>query len=940
MKKRVKILRTPGGKKTVGDQMGYGLYRAQGVRDFESFDKEAPEENIKTTYPESPREEANIEVEKGEKIIARDGLSVQDVGGKKHSKGGTPVKAEPGSYVVSDFINAPKEMQKAMGFDAISSNKKKDNTWARVLESKVKSKDYNRLSQILQDAQSGKDVDPYELKTAQIKFPNYQDYVSKAALGGELTKAMMGKPYDIPQIAMPALQKLMGGQQQQGGGNQLPEQPQMGFGGLYKYKTGGEEPCPGNQIRNEQGTCVCGPGFTTDEMTGECFPIGAGNQNNQTTNNYNSQMPPNYGNYGQSKPIGFGFNIDDGSNNGKSFDIGAGYKGMLENGKLANSSYNLSLAFPRLFGRDKGIAITGDYGAGNLNIGANTQFPFLKGTLGIRGGYSQDFNNNDDEDKGIMYSSPSNNKGNVDVGLDWRGRIGKTNVKISGNYGNPRMEDGGLHEYQTDGTVKPKSTVFHTPTGDIEAPIYPQVPPGYTPYPEIDNLWQLPGQAGTPGNAPSVNQAIGGGKPNSQWEKWLISQLQKGVTIEELAAKKHGTIQGLQKYKQYYKPIAGTEATETKYATTYKPITVGGGGSEKQGGGDKFACIDGYVQQVNPATANQPGVIYYNSQAEAEAVCKKGGGGEGNNDGGNPFYRLPYQEDINNLANAVHTRYAYHNVPPWQAKAQPAYINPVLGSTEGVDRLIQSQGRTAMEDASLYGGSPQAQAARVAQINSSTLPSMVQNRVGTNLQNIQSQYAADQYNNQIYNQFAMQDAAAATDLSDKNAKYTYNVDKSKVMGDTNIVRNLNAMLTNSGNTYLMNQRYPQMAFNPMTYGMYFKQGSGKGIYGPGGDSGYDNGSFPSAQYQELKKQALAAGVPADKVDQYVWSWIERSQPRYRSSYNQMTGYPGNMTTSGYGGYAGGGYPMPPGYYPGMETQTGGYYEDGGYIPEYSVGGWH
>jgi len=731
MKKRVKILRTPGGKKTVGDQMGYGLYRAQGVRDFESFDKEAPEENIKTTYPKSPREEANIEVEKGEKIIARDGLSVQDVGGKKHSKGGTPVQAEPGSYVVSDFINAPKEMQKAMGFDNIDSNKKKDNTWARVLESKVKSKDYNRLSQILQDAQSGKDVDPYELKTAQIKFPNYQDYVSKAALGGELTKAMMGKPYDIPQIAMPALQKLMGGQQQQGGGggNQLPEQPQMGFGGYV----------------------------------------------------------------------------------------------------------------------------------------------------------------------------PS------------------------------------LHKYQTDGTVKPKpkSTVFHTPTGDIEAPIYPQVPPGYTPYPEINNLWQLPGQPGTTGNAPSVNQAIGGGKPNSQWEKWLISQLQKGVTIEELASKKHGTIQGLQKYKQYYKPIAGTEATETKYATTYEPSTGGGGGGEKPGEGDKFACIDGYVQQVNPATANQPGVTYYNSQSEAEAVCGKGKGEEGDDGKGMNLSRIPYMEDINNLANAVHTRYAYHNVPPWQAKATPAYINPVLGSTEGVDRLIQSQGRTAMEDASLYGGSPQAQAARQAQINSSALPSMIQNRVGTNLQNIQSQYAADQYNNQIYNQSAMQDAAAATDLSDKNAKYTYNVDKSKVMGDTNIVRNLNAMLTNSGNTYLMNQRYPQMAFNPMSYKTYFKSGTGKGIYGPGGDSGYDNGSFPTAQYQELKKQALSAGVPADKVDQYVWDMIQRSQPRYRSSYNQMTGYPGTTTTSGYGGYAGGGYPMPPGYYPGMESM-----EDGGYIPEYNVGGWY
>ncbi len=39
MKKRVKIIKAPSGKPSVGDQMGYGLYRGQGVRDFESFPK-------------------------------------------------------------------------------------------------------------------------------------------------------------------------------------------------------------------------------------------------------------------------------------------------------------------------------------------------------------------------------------------------------------------------------------------------------------------------------------------------------------------------------------------------------------------------------------------------------------------------------------------------------------------------------------------------------------------------------------------------------------------------------------------------------------------------------------------------------------------------------------------------------------------------------------
>jgi len=215
MKKRVKITKAPTGKRSVGDQMGYGLYRGQGVRDFEQFNPSDPSANLRSVYPEVPREEANIEVERGEKIIAKDGMSIFDVPGNKHSQGGTPVNAEPGSYVVSDYIQAPKIMQALMGFE-VNSNRKKDNTWARVLDSKVKSRDYNRLSNILQKAKNGLEVDPLELKTAQIKFPLYQEYVSKAALGGELSKALIGKEYEIPELGIPALQKMMGDQQDMG----------------------------------------------------------------------------------------------------------------------------------------------------------------------------------------------------------------------------------------------------------------------------------------------------------------------------------------------------------------------------------------------------------------------------------------------------------------------------------------------------------------------------------------------------------------------------------------------------------------------------------------------------------------------------------------------------------------------------------------------------
>jgi hypothetical protein len=77
---------------------------------------------------------------------------------------------------------------------------------------------------------------------------------------------------------------------------------------------------------------------------------------------------------------------------------------------------------------------------------------------------------------------------------------------------------------------------------------------------------------GTPGSAISVRQAIPGGKAGTAWEKFIIDQLQKGVTIEELAAKKHGTIAGLQRYKQYYKPVPGTSGTPEEWRKDYRYI--------------------------------------------------------------------------------------------------------------------------------------------------------------------------------------------------------------------------------------------------------------------------------------------------------------------------------------------------------------------------------
>lgn len=211
MKRKIKIVKQPtygsGGLHT-GDQANYGLYRGGGqLQDYLTGPEDSSEKNVRVTYPEVDREGATAEVEKGEYIVSKDMTALYKVGGEKHSKGGTPVFVTGGEYVVSDYVTMPDGLQEVLGFQA-KSKKKKDNTIAKLLGDKVDAKEYNRLSKIIQDDLSGKDVDQFELATARNRMPLYQQYVSRAALGGELSKALQGKNYEIPAIAQIAIEGL------------------------------------------------------------------------------------------------------------------------------------------------------------------------------------------------------------------------------------------------------------------------------------------------------------------------------------------------------------------------------------------------------------------------------------------------------------------------------------------------------------------------------------------------------------------------------------------------------------------------------------------------------------------------------------------------------------------------------------------------------------
>ena len=634
---KIKITGTPNnnvpqyadGGRTVGDQMGYGLYRGQGVRDFNAFTQNDPIDSVRSVEPQVSRDKATIEAEAGEKLIAKDGMSIMDIKGKPHSKGGTPLAAEPGSYVVSNYIVGPNKLQEMMGFTP-STGGKKDNTWSKILDRKVKSKDYNRLSELLQQAATGKEVDPFELAAAKNKLPIYKDYISKAALGNELSKAQQGKPFEIPEIGMVALKKLMAAQQ----------------------------------------------GSQEEQMEG---PQGQNPQEEQ-----------------QESP-------------------------MARYGKTVPQYQDGSVVAPKQGDRrgDEGDYFI--YDEASLNTASKGWIP---------------------ED---IYLGKYGNSG---TGNTWTGEDNSTATTAAGS----------------------------APSTSVANPLEP---------------W-------------TGDQTTEMGKKNA-------SRYKKEVWIEKL--KKLGyagdyTNKDVQQFL-YKNPLAKVviDKAHTQYGQPTEGMFDGKLGVRWDDALDAASTIPPPVKKTPPNQVN----------TEWE-------GGDGSD-----LKKSFYNQDVVNFANAVQNQYAYPNIGSFRARPGSTYLDPAFTSTEGLDRLLQSQGRTAMEDASLYAGSPQSQAARQQQINAQMIPGLIQNRVQNQQQNVTTDMAARQYNAQVANQAALQDATITSQLAEDNANLAQNIAKEKIAGRFATKEALNRATTNAGDTYLMNQWYPQYAFDPSSYQVGFKKNSGNTV---------------------------------------------------------------------------------------------------------------
>ena len=97
-----KVYRDGGG--TTGDQSNYGLVGVPHMDNTNGSD--SPFSSVGYSLAPVPRDEANLEAEKGETVLTdmnNDGnYELYDIGGNRHHKGGTPLNLPPQSFIYSD----------------------------------------------------------------------------------------------------------------------------------------------------------------------------------------------------------------------------------------------------------------------------------------------------------------------------------------------------------------------------------------------------------------------------------------------------------------------------------------------------------------------------------------------------------------------------------------------------------------------------------------------------------------------------------------------------------------------------------------------------------------------------------------------------------------------------------------------------------------------
>jgi hypothetical protein len=210
--RRIRITKLPKAGKGIetGTQVGFALHT--GTR----FGGPAMGEStgVGNTLSAVDPSEANIEAEQGETAVGdfdQDGMLEHfRIGGKKHSKGGTPLNVPKGTFI---FSNSKKLKIGGEVLEEFGKGKSKKMFTPAQL---AKQYELNKYGVTLKDEYG----DVYDRDTAELMLQNNQEKLGQLAI---LQEGMKGFPQGIPGIAMPLLQP-------EGYAGAAPEMAMGGFG--------------------------------------------------------------------------------------------------------------------------------------------------------------------------------------------------------------------------------------------------------------------------------------------------------------------------------------------------------------------------------------------------------------------------------------------------------------------------------------------------------------------------------------------------------------------------------------------------------------------------------------------------------------------------------------------------------------------------------------
>ena len=212
----------------------YNPYATSVGNQQESLHQEA---EITSTVKSVGREMATIEAEKNEVILKPDLSGIYKIKGKRHYAGGTPLTAEEGSFIFSDYnkLSIDKKDQELLELKLGGKTKQK-NTPSAILQKNVDIEHYNRMINILDDP--NKDI--IAKRSSQLMLDKYQKTLGRIAYAQEQKKNFKEGVPDFSNGTAPVkdedMQNMIDEQDQyKGGGMVNPYLPKAQAGTMGKW---------------------------------------------------------------------------------------------------------------------------------------------------------------------------------------------------------------------------------------------------------------------------------------------------------------------------------------------------------------------------------------------------------------------------------------------------------------------------------------------------------------------------------------------------------------------------------------------------------------------------------------------------------------------------------------------------------------------------------